>query len=375
LSRGRRRLLLALLAAACSRGEPRGDCDPAPPPGVLGSVCGFSNPEDVAFAPAASLLLVSQMRHSAKDPAGALVGLALGPGGEPAPPPRRLWPPQAPSSADAAAAGPVAGDPGCTRPPDAAGFAPHGIAVGAPGAGGEIPVAVVGHRAREAIELFALAGAGESAALRWTGCVPMPANATGNDVWLDDEGALWVTHYQPAQGGLRGLYYTIAGGLGLPTGEVLRWRSQSWETVAGTRGPNPNGLLVTPDGTLAIAFTGSGRVGLRPLGAAARDLDVGPHPDNLALGARASVLVAVHTSGFAMLRCRFGALPCASPWELVEIDPASGAVSRRFAHDGSLLGGVSSVAEVGERLYFGAVFDDRIGVLVPPGAEAAGRAN
>jgi hypothetical protein len=76
------------------------------------------------------------------------------------------------------------------------------------------------------------------------------------------------------------------------------------------------------------------------------------------------VLVAVHTSGLAMLRCRFGALPCRSPWELMEVDPATGTASQRFAHDGSLLGGVSSVAEVGERLYFGAVFDDRIGLLV-----------
>jgi hypothetical protein len=35
-----------------------------------------------------------------------------------------------------------------------------------------------------------------------------------------------------------------------------------------------------------------------------------------------------------------------------------------FAHDGSLLGAVASVAEVEGRLYLGAVFDDRIGVLV-----------
>ena len=370
LSRAHRLLLIAVLAvrpaAAVSRAAP---ATPRLLPGALGSVCGFENPEDVAFVPAASLLLVSQMRHPGIAAGGSLAALPLGPGGEPAAPPRRLWPPEDPGSAPAA--GPIAGHPACTSPPDAARFAPHGIAVGAPGPDGEIPVAAVGHQVREAIELFALRGAGESAALRWTGCVPMPANATGNDVWLDEEGSVWVTNYQPAVGGLRGLYYTIAGGLGLSTGEVLRWRSESWETIAGTRGPNPNGLLLMPrTGTLAVAFTGSGRIGLRPLGAEARDVEVGGHPDNLALSARGTVLVAVHTSGLAMLRCRFGALPCASPWELMEIDPATGVASQLFGHDGSLVGGVSSVAEVGERLYFGAVFDDRIGLLVQGPAAA-----
>jgi hypothetical protein len=41
-------------------------------------------------------------------------------------------------------------------------------------------------------------------------------------------------------------------------------------------------------------------------------------------------------------------------------------VSERFAHDGSRIGAVSSVAEVGNRLYFGSVFDDRIGVRIEP---------
>jgi hypothetical protein len=376
LSRAHRLLLLGALAVACSRGEPRGPCHDAPPPGAIGSVCGFENPEDVAFVPAASLLLVSQMRHPGIAAGGSLAALPLGPGGEPAARPRKLWPPEASSLAGQTGAALVAGHPGCTRPPDAARFAPHGIAVGAPGPDGEVAVAAVGHQVREAIELFALSGAGQSASLRWTGCVPLPSNATGNDVWLDEQGSVWVTNYQPAVGGLRGLYYTIAGGLGLATGEVLRWRAESWETIAGTRGPNPNGLLLMPrTEALAVAFTGSGKVGLRPLGAEARDVEVGAHPDNLALGAGDTLLVAVHTSGLAMLRCRFGALPCRSPWELVEIDPAAGAASRRFRHDGSLVGGVSSVAEAGERLYFGAVFDDRIGMLVLAGAEAAGRAN
>jgi len=370
LSPGRDLLLAAALAVACSGGEPRGPCDPAPPPGTLGSVCGFANPEDIVFVPAAALLLVSQMRHPGDAAGGSLAALSLGPDGEPIATPRRLWPPAGSARESESPTGSSGGDSACTTPPEAARFSPHGLAAAAPGPEGEVSVAVVGHGDREAVELFALRGAGEAATLRWKGCVRLPANATGNDVWLGEDGALWVTNYQPAVGGLRGLFYTIVGGLGLPTGEVLRWRSSSpgWERIPGTRGANPNGLLLLPGGeTLAVAFTGAGSVGLRPLAPEAgspRDIEIGGHPDNLTLSSRATLLALVHSSGLASLRCRFGARPCTSPGKLIEIDPATAAASERFSHDGSRIGALASVAEVGNRLYFGAVYDDRIGVLI-----------
>jgi len=377
-------LLAGALAAACG-GEPRGPCEPTPPPGELGSICGFGNPEDVAWVPAAGLLLVSQMRHTGEGAGGSLAALALGLAGEPIAPPRRLWPPAPAAAAGEASTHALVGDPGCTHPPQAARFAPHGLAAGAPGPDGAIPIAVVGHGEREAVELFALRGAGETAALRWTGCVPLPANAVGDDVWLAADGEIWVTNYQPALTGLRGLYYTVAGGLGLPTGEVLRWRpggapaslsrassapAIGWEADPNTRGPNPNGLVLAPGGaTLGVAFTSARAVAIRPLapgGDAARDIGVGGYPDGLLWSSRATLLVPVHTSALGFLRCRFGALPCTSPWKLMEIDPTRGVASERFAHDGSRIGAVSSVAEVGNRLYFGSVFDDRIGVWIEP---------
>jgi hypothetical protein len=137
--------------------------------------------------------------------------------------------------------------------------------------------------------------------------------------------------------------------------------------VAGTRGPNPNGIALAPgEATLAIAFTGSGDVAIRPLtptGSSVRDIALGGHPDNLVFSSQVKLLALVHTNGLGVLICRFGALPCTSPWQLFEIDPASGVARERFAHDGSRIGAVASVAEVGERLYFGSVFDDRIGLL------------
>ena len=54
--------VLAVLAFACAAacgGGARGPCSQSQP---LGSVCGFENPEDVDFSPAAKLLVVSQFR-------------------------------------------------------------------------------------------------------------------------------------------------------------------------------------------------------------------------------------------------------------------------------------------------------------------------
>ncbi len=370
------RLAPLVLALACA-GEPRGPCEPEPRAGELGSVCGFENPEDVAWVPAAQLLLVSEMRHADARSGGSIAALSLGAQGEPIAAARKLWPAAQAARGNAPAAETAFGVASCTQPPPAASFAPHGIAVAPADPPGAVRVAVVGHGEREAVELFELRGAGEDASLHWTGCVPLPSHAVGNDVWLAADGVIWVTNYQPSLTGWRGLFYTIAAGLGRPTGEVLRWQpaplgrapgepAAGWEAVAGTRGPNPNGLVLTPTGaTLGVAFTGSGVIAIRPLApaaGAARDVTLGGHPDNLLASSRATWLVPVHTSGLAFLRCRFGALPCTSPWKLMEVDPASGSASERFAHDGSRIGAVASVAEVGNRFYFGSVFDDRIGV-------------
>jgi hypothetical protein len=307
------------------------------------------------------------MRHAASEPGGSLAALELGAAGEPVAPPVRLWP-RGGRGAEAPGTSPWRGDPDCSQPPEAAAFAPHGLAVGAPLADGGVPVAVIGHGAREAVELFVLHGAGSAAVLRWSGCVALPPDATGNDAWIGADRSLWVTRYQPAAGGARGLFFTVVGGLGLPTGEVLHREGGAWRAVPGTRGANPNGVLLAPDErTLAVAFTGAravALVALEPGGAPPRTVALAGHPDNLLWSARDTVLAPVHASGLRTLLCRLGARPCRAPWTLQEIDPASGAARLVFSHDGSRLGAVASVAEVEGRLYLGAVFDDRIGVLV-----------
>jgi len=370
----RRLLLLAALGLAACGGEPRGPCDWDVPAGTVGTVCGFTNPEDVEFVPSASLLLVSQMRGEPGDAGGSIAALLLDAEGRPASAPRQLWP-DGPPRGD----GPTRGEPRCSHPPAAAAFSPHGLTA-EPDGRGAVRVAVVAHGApgaggaREAVELFELRGAGQAARLVWRGCVRLPPDAVGNDVAWGPAGALYVTRYQPTLRGPRGLYWRVAGGLGFPTGEVQVWRpGAGWEAVPGTRAANPNGLLRGAGGeTLFVAATGSGDLhAVRPATGERRSVSLGGRPDNLSRGPQGRLLAVAHRDGLAVTACLLGRRPCLAPWSLLAVDPETLAVRELLFHDGRALGGAASAAAVGGgRVYLGAVVGDRIGVWRPP-ADAA----
>lgn len=361
-------LVLAAVVVGCAA-EPRGPCTAASPPGTVGSICAFQNPEDVEPVPAAGVLLVSELRRDGSG--GALEALPLQSETPEAARPRRLWP-TGNASRDRQTAGVPIGDPACTQPPAADTFAPHGITAAPADTPGVMRVAVVGHVQREAVELFDLTGTGDAAALTWRGCIPLPPGIVGNDVSLAPDGEVVVSNYAPALVGLAGLYYTLKSGLGGNTGDVIAWRpKQGWRHLPGSASPAPNGVLVSPDGTVVYyAETGSGRVSRVPRagvppGGAPESVQIGGNPDNLFLSPRGTILVATHTDGAAFLLCAFGRLPCRTGWALFEIDPRTMRATELLRHDGSVVGGVASAAEVDGTTYFGAVFDDRIGVWRP----------
>jgi hypothetical protein len=334
----------ALAAALVACGSaPRGACNPHPAPGEVGSICGFRNPEDVEAVPSRGLLLVSQMAHGGGKAAGSIAALAL----DAAAAPRVLWP-EADGTVSADARSDGWGEPRCERPPDPAQFRPHGISAAA-NASGELALAVSGTGAR----------------LRWRGCVPMPPGTSGNDVELAPDGSFAVSNYMPSQSGVSALGYQIAGGLGIDTGDLRVWTPASgFRTWPGSASPTPNGVTRARDAEhLFTAQTGSGRVVAFDARGRAETVEIGGHPDNLAWSPSGELLVASHVSGFAFLRCAASSGPCRSPWTLHAIDPATLAAREIVRHDGSAAGGVASAAQVGSRVYLGAVFGDRIGVV------------
>jgi hypothetical protein len=145
---------------------------------------------------------------------------------------------------------------------------------------------------------------------------------------------------------------------------VLAWRpGAGWSAVPGTTASAANGVALSPDGrTLYYAETGGARlvrIGLDGSGRA--EVAVPGAPDNLSWTTRGTLYLASHTSSAAFLGCLFGAA-CRSPWVLLEIEPQSLRVDDVLTHDGSIVGAVASAQEVGDLVYLGAVFGDRIGV-------------
>jgi hypothetical protein len=355
----RRLLPLLLLAVACGSSAPRGACTGRPPRGALGSVCGFENPEDVEAVASAGLLLVSQMRPLVGDgPGGGAIAALTSADARP----RRLFPPGRRSNE------PVAGDPACTTPPPDDAFAPHGLASRPITVPGDVRVAVVGHRYREAIELFDLAGSGDAATLAWRGCVPLPAGTVGNDVAIAPDGEIVASNFQPSMQGFWLYYYNLMAGLGMNTGDVMAWKAgRGWRRIPGSEGRTPNGVAVSADGaTVFFAEVAAGRVAAVPRdGGTARRVKVVGNPDNLAWSGRGTLLAGSHISSGRMVGCFLGRKPCRSGWALVEIEPATLETRTLLEHDGEVVGAVASAAELDGCTYFGSVFDDRIGVVCP----------
>ncbi len=341
---------------------------PDPLPGELGSVCGFQNPEDVEAVPELGLLLVSQLRSVDGSVPGSLAVLPVDAAGRPVAAPRKLWPSPRFGAAQRL---PRMGEAGCTGPPDPETFAPHGIHALPSDPAGVVRVAAVGHGAREAVELFYLEGRDDDATLNWAGCVPLPESTTGNDVVIEPDGALVVSNYMPAAGGVAMLYHSLRSELGAATGDLMSWsRASGWRHLEGSAARTPNGVASSPDGFLFYAETGAGWVSRIPRGGLAPDasperIETGGNPDNLSWSLAGKLLAVVHTDGLAFVSCALGGLPCETGWSLFEIDPSTLDARELFHHSGEVIGAAASATPLGDRIYIGAVFDDRVGVWLP----------
>jgi alkylhydroperoxidase family enzyme len=134
--------------------------------------------------------------------------------------------------------------PNCPSPPSFDALETHGLNVRAQG-GNRAVLYVVGHGAREAIEVFELDGAGERPALTWIGCVTMPEGLAANSVASFADGSLVATVLlMPGR--------TFADSVAMrPTGAVYKWSPGDDELVLleGSELPGNNGIEVSADGS------------------------------------------------------------------------------------------------------------------------------
>jgi hypothetical protein len=132
---------------------------------------------------------------------------------------------------------------GCATPPTPQSLNTHGLNIRAAGPG-RAKLYVVGHGAREAIEVFDVDATAAQPTLTWRGCVPMPEGLAANSVASFADGSLVATVlFMPGK--------TFADSVARrPTGAVFEWSpgDPGFTLVEGTELPANNGIEVSADG-------------------------------------------------------------------------------------------------------------------------------
>ena len=209
-------LLLCLPEAASAQPA----CEPA---GGLQFVCGPKNAEDLVLVPGTRWILSSGLAD------GASFFLIDSRGG--------AWRPLT------FAVKPDVAFSNCPSPPVVTNFHSHGLSIRDIGRGIS-RLLVVGHGAREAIEVFDVAAGADGPSLTWRGCVPMPNGLAANSVASFADGSIVATVLL-----MPGRSFTDSVEK-RPTGAVFEWTpgSKGFVQVIGTDLPGNNGIEVSPDG-------------------------------------------------------------------------------------------------------------------------------
>jgi hypothetical protein len=197
--------------------------------------CGVTNPEDLVSVPGASAVISSGMAEGAgfyliDTESGALRTLGFD------------------TRYDAASF------PSCPQAPSPQTLNTHGLNIRTL-SDGSTRLHVVGHGAREAIEVFEVSGAPAQITLTWIGCVTMPDGLAANSVAAFADGGLVATVLFLNNG------TTFADSVaGRPTGGVFEWApGQSGFTfIEGSELAANNGIEVSADGS-EIFVVSSGR--------------------------------------------------------------------------------------------------------------------
>ena len=118
-------------------------------------------------------------------------------------------------------------------------FQPHGVTL-RKGLNEEHTLYVVGHGAREAVEVFNLSVAEDVPVLSWTGCIPAPEGTRRiNSITALAEGSLGATNFDTAGG------------------QLWEWHpTTDWIEVPGSSMMGPNGLVSSEDGAWFMSEAG-----------------------------------------------------------------------------------------------------------------------
>ncbi|MET0280536.1 MAG: hypothetical protein ABW278_05345 [Steroidobacteraceae bacterium] len=238
--------------------------------------------------------------------------------------------------------------PQCPGPPRGA-FTTHGVYV-PPGPGPTHKLFVVGHGARESIEVFNVDTRGAAPVLTWVGCVIAPEPIGLNSVRSLPDGGFITTNFLPRGQAFEELMK------GTRNGELWEWHTQSgWQKVPGSEASGANGVELSADGkTLYMAAWGSQSFIRLSRGANP------PKREEIALGFR---IDNIHWARDGRL---LGAGQVGQDWRVVKIDPVTLQVETLYSQDDKPgFGGGTVALEVGDTLWVGSYRGDRIAIVKP----------
>ena len=347
------RAVLLFAAVACG-----GDADRAEEStGALRVVDGFTAPEDLELLPGGDLLIaeyggitgaragtIKVMRTDGSDAVTQLYPVA--------------------GAEDARGEGPAWGDPACES--IGAAIAPHGVHLGQ-GPGGVRRLLVVNHGTRESIEFFEVGDAdSHTPSLTWRGCVVAP-----DDVWLNDVAGLRDGGFVASNMTPRGT--TVLSLLENSTdaglhGYALEWNGDGgWRRIPGTEGLLINGITVSADEAVVYAnhYVGNKVVAYERSGGKELWSSEVDGPDNPSWTPEGTLLIASHREDLkAVLECHERHEPyCGLAFGVVEIDPATGAVTELYTGEGAPFGGATAAVIHEGTLYLGSFTGERLGVV------------
>jgi hypothetical protein len=244
--------------------------------------------------------------------------------------------------------------PDCPGPPSPGNFLTHGLYV-QPGDGPVYKLFVVGHGAREAIEVFDVDTGPERPVVTWVGCVVAPDPIGLNSVRGLPDGGFVTTNFLPRGGDQAAARQKMMAGQ--PNGELWEWHTASgWVKVPGSDAAGANGVELSADGkTLYMAAWGSQSFvrlsrGMTP-----------PHREEIPLGFR------VDNIHWARDGSLYAVGQGEQSWKAVKIDPQTLAVREVVSRaDTPAFGAGTTVLEVGRDLWVGSYRSNRIAIIPAP---------
>jgi len=244
--------------------------------------------------------------------------------------------------------------PDCPGPPSADQFTTHGLYV-EPGGGAVRKLFVVGHGAREAIEIFEIDTSSATPVATWLGCVVAPNPIGLNSVRGLPDGGFITTNFLP-----RGTSPEATQRMreGERNGELWEWHTASgWQKVPGSETAGANGVELSADGnTIYVAAWGSQSFFRLSRGTTP------PKRDEVPLG------FSVDNIHWARDGTLYAVGQAKQGWRAVKIHPDTLAVSDVVARaDAPEFGAGTALVEVDGALWVGSFRGNRIVIVPAPG--------